>query len=100
MPELKIRYLLIAQKDLLEIMAYIRRDNPAAALDLLDRFDEAVSRLGEFPYLGSVPKDHRLRLLGYRILIVGNYLVFYVVIDDAVEIRRVLHGKRRYEFLL
>lgn len=100
MPERKIRYLPIAQKDLLEIMAYIRSDNPAAALDLLDRFDEAIAKLGEFPYLGVVPKDHRLRLLGYRMLIVDHYLVFYVVIDDVVEIRRVIHGKRRYEFLL
>jgi len=100
MPELKIRYLPIAQRDLLEILEYIRLDNPSAALDMLNRFDEAIVKLGEFPYLGSVPKDHRLRLLGYRMLVVGNYLVFYVVINDTVEIRRIIHGKRRYEFLL
>jgi plasmid stabilization system protein ParE len=31
---------------------------------------------------------------------VHNYLVFYVVNGNQVEIRRILHGRRRYEFLL
>jgi toxin ParE1/3/4 len=32
-------------------------------------------------------------------LVVGNYVVFYVVFGGVVEIRRILHGKRRYDFL-
>jgi plasmid stabilization system protein ParE len=50
--------------------------------------------------MGVTPKDRRLELLGYKILVIGNYLVFYVVRDDVVEIRRIIHGKRNYEFLL
>jgi toxin ParE1/3/4 len=34
-------------------------------------------------------------------LIVENYLVFYVIMDDeTVEIRRIISGKRDYQFLL
>ncbi|MBP2113345.1 plasmid stabilization system protein ParE [Paenibacillus silagei] len=33
-------------------------------------------------------------------MVVENYIVFYVVLDDIVEIRRVLHGKRKYEDLM
>ncbi len=98
MPEFRIHYLPIAQKDLLEILEYIRMDNPGAASDLLNKFDEAIARLGSFPQMGSAPKDLRLRHLGYRTLIIGNYLVFYVAMNDVVEIRRIIHGKRRYEF--
>ncbi|NPV80513.1 MAG: type II toxin-antitoxin system RelE/ParE family toxin [Firmicutes bacterium] len=28
-----------------------------------------------------------------------DYLIFYTVRDDLVEIRRILHGKRKYDFL-
>lgn len=84
----------------MEIVEYVQIDNPAAAIKLLDEIDEAISRLEEFPFRGRVPDDARLKALNYRILVVGNYLVFYVVADNAIEIRRVLHGKRQYEFLL
>lgn len=50
--------------------------------------------------MGQIPKDNRLQSLKYRILVIDSYLVFYVVKDTIVEIRRILHGKRRYSFLL
>jgi addiction module RelE/StbE family toxin len=99
--KLRIEYLPIAEKDLTEILEYIQIDNPTAALNLLDEIDKAISKLSYFPYMGSIPKDQRLILLNYRMLIVANYLVFYVVLDEeeVVEIRRILHGKRKYDFL-
>jgi len=30
--------------------------------------------------------------------VAGDYLVFYVVIRRTVQIRRVIHGARRYDF--
>lgn len=96
----RIEYLPIAQKDLEEILEYIQIDNPSAALDLLDQVDKAVSQLADFPYMGVVPKDLNLQYLSYRMLIVESYLIFYVVKDGTIEIRRILHGKRKYSFLL
>lgn len=97
----RIEYLPIAEKDLTEVLKYIKIDNPTAVLNLLDEIDKAIYKLSYFPYMGSIPKDQRLILLNYRMLIVANYLVFYVVIDEkeVVEIRRILHGKRKYDFL-
>ena len=100
MPTFKIEYLPVAQKDLIEILEYIQRDNPPAALALLNKIDESIAKLGDFPLMGAMPKDIRLKSLGYRMLVIGNYLVFYVLMDDIVEIRRIMHGKRRYEFLV
>ncbi|WP_368293890.1 type II toxin-antitoxin system RelE/ParE family toxin [Dehalobacter sp. TBBPA1] len=68
--------------------------------DFLDEVDQTISKLEAFPYIGSVPKDMRLMHLNYRILVIGNYLVFYVVLDEIIEIRRILHGKRQYSFLI
>lgn len=96
----KIEYLPSAENDLEEIFEYIMIDSPNAALNLLNKIDETISKLGYFPEIGVVPKDRRLRRLGYRILIVDNYLIFYVHTKEVVEIRSVLHGKRNYQFLL
>jgi len=97
----RIEYLPIAEKDLIDIFEYILSDNPSAATSFLDQVDETISSLEDFPYMGVIPKDSRLKYLGYRILIVESYLVFYVVheTDDLVEIRRIIHGKRQYDFL-
>ncbi|QJD83245.1 type II toxin-antitoxin system RelE/ParE family toxin [Cohnella herbarum] len=95
-----IRYLPSAEQDITDIIDYVSLDNPPAALNLLNQFDEAISILAYFPLSGPVPNDYRLQLLNYRMLVVQSYLVFYVVQSDFVEIRRVLHTKRKYDFLL
>ncbi|MCP4155290.1 MAG: hypothetical protein GY757_46620 [bacterium] len=33
-------------------------------------------------------------------IIVENYLVFYVLKEKIIQIRRILHSARNYEFLL
>lgn len=96
----EIRYLSTAQQDLLDIFAYIHRDNPAAADALLEQFDRAIGNLTSHPLMGIVPKNDRLQRLGYLMLVVGRYLVFYVIKADVVQIRRVIHGSRNYQFLL
>jgi len=95
-----IRYLSTAQKDLDEIFDYILRDNPSAALALLEKFDHSISQLAFNPELGVIPKDDRLKNLGYRMLIIEKYLVFYVVKPQTIQIRRIIHGARKYGFLL
>ncbi len=95
----QVRYLPSAEKDFMEITEYIRVDNPTAASNFIDQMDETVSKLEQFPLMGQVPKDRRLQSQNYRMLILGNYLVFYALKGNIIEIRRILHGKRRYSFL-
>ena len=96
----EIRYLRTAECDLYGIFDYICRDNPSAAQALLERIDHAIASLATNPYLGRVPKDVRLKNKGYRMLVVKKYLVFYVVKNRTVQIRRIIHGVRDYNFLL
>ena len=95
-----LRYLPAAEQDLLDVLDYIARDDPHAARRFVDRIDQAVGHLASFPKAGRRPGNARLRRLGYRLLVVGDYLVFYVITGRTVEVRRVLHGARRYGFLL
>jgi len=96
----EIRYLGTAERDLIDIFEYIKKDNPSAAISQLERFDESISQLAINPFLGVIPKDERLKSLGYRMLVIDKYLVFYVVKTETIQIRRVIHGARRYSFLL
>lgn len=96
----KIRYLKPAQRDLIGIFDYIALDNPAAATNLLDKIDTKIRQLERFPLSGIVPRDASLRNRGYRILVVHDYLVFYKIVGRTIYIWRVIHGRRRYEFLV
>jgi len=60
-----IRYLGTAQKDLIAIFEYIRKDNPAAAILQLERFDKSISQFELNPLIGVIPNDERLKKLGY-----------------------------------
>lgn len=99
----KLHYLPLAMADLLDISSYIsdHLHAPQAASELIDRLDKALSRLEQFPYSGHPYVNSKLRE-NYRMLVVEDYLVFYVVYEDdsRVEIRRVIHGKRDYKKLL
>lgn len=95
----RVVYLPAAKGDLLEAFEYVRKDTPDAAELWLARIDKALGRLESFPQSGIVPKDRRLAALGYHMVVIGEHLAFYVVRPETVEVRRVLHGRRRYEFL-
>ena len=97
---LEIRYLSTAESDLENIFDYIIKDRPAAAKSLLEEIDRSVARLSSNPDIGEIPKDERLAKMGYRILIIQKYLVFYVVKPEVIQIRRIIHGSRQYGFLL
>jgi addiction module RelE/StbE family toxin len=94
----RIAYLPVAQQDIESIVHYIadRLKAPQAALEWLDALEEAISRLALYPL--SCPVYQLVHPLDteYRMLPVRNYLVFYVVLEDTVEIHRVLYSKRLF----
>lgn len=83
-----------AEADLDEIVESIKRQNPAAAARVLDQLQQACLGLGGMPFsFGLVP---RYEERGVRRRIVSNYLVFFRVHADRVEVLHVLHGARDY----
>ena len=95
-----VRLLPVAEEDLDEIVAYVALDNLEAALKLAERIESDLATLSSFPELGRIPRDSDLREVGYRYLIVVNYLVFYTVEKRTVIVHRILHGARDYKDLL
>ena len=95
----KLKYLPLAQKDLWNITNYIA-DNlkaPKAAMDFIDTLDNSISRLQQFPYSCKLYKPQESLETEYRLLPVKNYLVFYVVIENKVEIHRIIYAKINLE---
>ncbi len=80
-----------ARSDLDSIWDYIADDNIPAADGLLHKVHEKLRLLAEAPGVGR-PRDELAP--GLRSLPVGNYLLFYRVIREGIEVVRVLHGAR------
>lgn len=86
-----------AENDLDEIWWYIAQDSPDHADRFLDRLQERLLALADFPKMGRSRSDLQA---GLRSQPVGNYLIFYFPLVDGIEIVRVLHGSRDVESLL
>ncbi|MEK7746947.1 MAG: type II toxin-antitoxin system RelE/ParE family toxin, partial [Elusimicrobiota bacterium] len=90
MKKLPVVYLRRAQSDLIDAASYIARDSPAEARKWLEQIDASLGRLASFPRSGSPVKEPRLALLGYRVVVLGEYLAFYLLRRGRMEVRRVL----------
>lgn len=92
----QLRYLPIFERDLISIANYIANvlKNGDAALRLIDDVEVAIlERLNNpvafEPYHSAKKRDYPY----YRIY-VRNYVVYYVVIDDVMEVRRLMYAAR------
>ena len=100
MESYKVRIYPAAEQDLVDIVDYLNTLSADAALRIYDKNTEEIAGLSQMPERCPRPKDLALAAKGYRYLIVENYLVFYVVEGDVVQIRRILYGRRNYLPLL
>ena len=98
----KIRYLPIAQKDLQDIVLYFLDNlkSPQAAINFIETFNESVSRLKKHPYAYKLYQPQDPIESEYRLLPVKNYLVFYIVIENIVEIHRIIYAKMNIEKII
>ncbi len=96
----QIRLLSIAEEDFSEIISYIAADNPNAADTIANKIEKNLEILSNNPNLGRIPREEEIRNLGYRYLLVQNYLIFYTIEEGTIFIHRILHGTRNYKTLL
>ena len=96
----KVKIYPTAKQDLLEIIDYLNTLSSEAAYRYYDLLTEEIASLTHMPERCSRPRDLALAAKGYRYMVVENYLVFFVVQGDVVQIRRILYGRRDYRSLL
>lgn len=81
-----------ADEDLIEIWSCIAVENMSAADRVLDAIEARWDNLARHPYSGVARDDIAP---GIRHLVSGEYLTLYRLSDSAIEIVRVLHGRRK-----
>lgn len=102
MASFELRYSPLFYEDLDKITDYLLFDlkNEPAAKTLVNNVEvvikkRLVSPLSATPYRSAKSRPHP-----YRRILVGNYLILYVVIDNVMIIRRMLYGRRDLDKIL
>ena len=92
------------EDQLRDIIYYIADDSNSidTALKYLDKIEEAINRLKEFPNSGIIPRYSILKKQGYRVLIVEKHLIFYKVSEKekTVVVYAIVDGRREYQNLI
>jgi toxin ParE1/3/4 len=89
---MKVKWVRLALKDLDEAAEFIARDNPKAANRIIKRIWEAVQVLADQPHAGRAGRVHGLR----ELVVTGTpFIIPYRVVENTVQILRILHGKRK-----
>ena len=99
-PKYTIRLLKAAEEDFKEIITYIALDHPSAAEAIAEKIERSLSNLSTYPLMGKIPNEEELATIGYRFLVVQNYLIFYTIEDHTIWVHRIIHGARDYLSLL
>lgn len=81
-----------ADEDLISIWLSIAEDDITAADRVLDAIERRWEQLARFPYSGLAREDIAP---GIRHLVAGHYLTLYRIDGAAIEIIRILHGRRK-----
>jgi toxin ParE1/3/4 len=98
--EYTVRLLRVAEEDLTDIVTYIAADRPSAAEAVAAKIEKNLKLLSKHPHLGRIPNEEDLIRVGYRYLVVQNYLIFYTIEGQTIYVHRILHGARDYLSLL
>jgi len=86
-----------AEEDIGEIAVYIAHDDKGAAQRWSAKIRLLCEALADSPGMGVARDELRP---GLRMMLTGNYLILYRIGADAVEIIRVLDGRRSWRSLI
>lgn len=96
MDEFTTRYLPLFEQDVAETAYYIANvlQNPAAASRLIDEIEKAINKRLPNPAAYGKYRSVKDRKQPYYTIRVNNYLIFYVVNGNIMEMRRFIYCKR------
>ena len=93
-----------AEDQLGDIIYYIADDSGSVdiALKYLDKIEESINCLKQFPNLGNIPRYSILKKQGYRVVIVEKHLIFYKINEEnkTVIIYAIVDGRSEYQNLI
>jgi addiction module RelE/StbE family toxin len=85
-----------AEKDLLEIKDYFTNKLKTSPNNLFSKLLEKIELIEDNPLIFPLCTDPNLNQLGYRLVPIDNFLLFYRIDENIVQIHRFIYGKRNY----
>jgi len=89
-----IKFSAAVVEDLKDIWDYAAQYDENAAGRLIKQIQKKFILLRDNPHVG---REQNQFLVGLRSFVVKNYFIFYLPIDDGIDILRVLHSSRDIE---
>ena len=85
-----------AVTDLIDLWTYIAEDSPERADQFVEQIQEKCETLAETPMMG---RERSELLPGMRSFPIGRYLIFYRIVEETLQVVRVLSGYRDLDAL-
>jgi len=82
---------------------YLAEDSPRTANRFLDKLEETLSLIANFPQLASVFESENIELQGMGWFPVNdfpNHLIFYIPDDSQITVVRILHKAQNIMHIL
>ena len=96
----KLRFSKLYKRDVDSSYNYIKNklEAPKAADNLIREIMESLNKIKENPNIRPLVQDKYLASLGYRLINVKNYIIFYIIDNDNkhIKIIRFLYNKRNW----
>ena len=93
-----------AKEDIVSLFLYIavELNAPETALIVKDTIKQSLFGLEHMPHKCSLVEDERLAILGYRKLLIKNYLAFFTIDEETktVTVERILYVRRDWLHIL
>ncbi|WP_313985410.1 type II toxin-antitoxin system RelE/ParE family toxin [uncultured Solobacterium sp.] len=98
----KLTFLPLFEEDLLKVTDYITNtlQNPSSDHRLVDDIELTIVKRLEMPLSFSPYHSSKIRNHPYYRINVRNFSIFYVIIDNTMEVRRILYSKRNIDELI
>lgn len=99
---LELKIFPLAQADMAQIFEYIAIElcNPTAAITQINDFENAFENICAFPESCPYINNEYVKDKSLRKVVVNNYIAFYRVRNNEIQVVRVLYGMRNYETFL
>lgn len=102
MNKYNIEYSKESRQDLIGIKQYIKYNlqEPEIAQKLISKIRKELNNLKNNPEIYAIIDDDIIKKIEIRKLMIDNYIVFYRIKNDNIEIVRIMYGKRNWINLL
>ena len=102
MKKYNIEYSKESKQDLIGIKQYIKYNlqESEIAEKLISKIRKEINDWKDNPEIYTIIDDDIIRKLEIRKLIVDNYIIFYRIKDNDIQIIRVMYGRRNWINLL